>query len=65
MLLRGTKQSADLETGCLKFTLTPESEGDKDCWFKVIPRYKVRIMGEQVRAGDIGMLENVKVYFST
>jgi hypothetical protein len=30
MLLRGTKQSAELESGCLKFALTPESEGDKD-----------------------------------
>ena len=30
MLLRGTKNSADLESGALKLALTPESEGDKD-----------------------------------
>ena len=35
-------------------------DSDKKCYFKVLPRYKVRSVGDKVRIGDQIQLESVK-----
>lgn len=47
MFLRGSKnEPADRDPSCLKIDMV--REGTSNCWFKVMPRFKVRFEGEKV-----------------
>lgn len=49
MVLYGSKkQQADLDSTSLKLELRKVDECGKNCWFKVMPRFKVRLNGEEV-----------------
>jgi len=51
MLLCGDKKArADLDPTSLKLNLV--KDGTNQSWFKIMPRYKVRFEGEEIRKGD-------------
>lgn len=50
LLAANKHERADLDLSCLRVELS--KEGTKDCWFKVMPRFKVRFEGEKVRKND-------------
>lgn len=49
---------AELENANLKILL--DRDGSKDCYYKILPRYKVRNEGEKIRIGDQIVLVNSK-----
>jgi len=59
MYLAGSKRDrAETEVSALKISL--DKDGSKNCWFKIMPKFKVRFEGEAVRKGDQVVFIHVK-----